>query len=137
MGAYDGLVQPTDHLDLRLRPCPQSPNCVSSQARDPGQKVEPFSFVGSGEDALAVLAALVEADPSAEIVERRSGIYLRAEYRSRWLGFTDDLELLADEEAGLVHVRSGSRRGWYDFGVNRARVEALHREYAKSILPIP
>jgi len=83
------------------------------------------------------LAALVAADPAARIVEQRSGIYLHAEYRSRWLHFVDDLELVADEEAGVVHVRSASRRGWSDLGVNRRRVEALHRAFAEAILPIP
>jgi len=137
MAAYDPLLDPVSHLDLRLDPCPQSPNCVSSQAWSPNQKVPPFTFAGTAADALAALEALIEADPAATIVERRSGIYLRAEYRSRWLGFTDDLELLADEEAGVIHVRSASRRGWSDLGVNRRRVEALHRAFAQSMLPIP
>ena len=135
--AYEPLRSPVSHLDLRLDPCPQSPNCVSSQAWDPDQRVPPFTFVGSAADALATLAALVAADPAARIVEQRSGIYLHAEYRSRWLHFVDDLELVADEEAGVVHVRSASRRGWSDLGVNRRRVEALHRAFAEAILPIP
>ena len=137
MGAYDGLLDPVSHLGLQLDPCPQSPNCVSSQALEPKQKVEPFNFAGSAADALAALEALVEADPAATIVERRSGIYVRAEYRSRWLRFVDDLELLADEQGGVIHVRAGARRGWSDFGVNRQRVDALHREFSKAILPIP
>jgi len=49
----------------------------------------------------------------------------------------DDLELLADEEGGVVHVRSASRLGWSDLGANRHRVEALHRAFAEAILPIP
>lgn len=135
--AYERLRSPVDYLDLRLPPCPQSPNCVSSQAWNPDQRVPPFTFVGTAADALATLAALIEADPAATIVEQRSGIYLHAEYRSRWFHFVDDLELLADEEGGVVQVRSASRLGWSDFGVNRRRVEALHREFAKAILPIP
>jgi len=134
--AYESLRSPVRHLDLRLEPCPQSPNCVSSQAWDAEQRVPPFTFVGSAADALDTLAALIEADPAARIVERR-GIYLRAEYRSRWLRFVDDLELLADEEGGVVHVRSASRLGWSDLGANRHRVEALHRAFAEAILPIP
>jgi uncharacterized protein (DUF1499 family) len=135
--AYERFQSPVSHLDPRLAPCPQSPNCVSSQAWNPDQRVPPFTFVGTAADALATLAALIEADPAARIVEQRSGIYLHAEYRSRWLHFVDDLELAADEEAGVVHVRSASRRGWSDFGVNRRRVEALHRAFAEAILPIP
>jgi uncharacterized protein (DUF1499 family) len=137
MAAYDPQISPVDHLDLRLAPCPQSPNCVSSQAWDPDQQVPPFTFAGTADDALAALEALIEADPAATIVERRSGLYVRAEYRSRVFGFVDDLELLADEEGGLIHVRSASRRGWYDLGVNRRRVEGLHEQFDRSMLPVP
>ena len=136
MKAYEPLLDPVSHLDLRLAPCPQSPNCVSSQAWDPAQQVLPFTYAGAAADALAALVSLIEADPAATVVERQSGIYVRAEYRSRWLRFTDDLELLADEDAGVVHVRSASRRGWSDLGVNRKRVEALHAAYDASIQPL-
>ena len=133
---YEPMKSPVRYLDLRLEPCPQSPNCVSSQAWDPSQRVPPFTFVGTAGDALDALAALIAADPAATIVERRD-IYLHAEYRSRIFGFVDDLELVADEEGGLVHVRSASRRGWSDLGVNRRRVEALHEAFSQSMLPIP
>ncbi|MND03139.1 hypothetical protein D3C83_228210 [compost metagenome] len=56
---------------------------------------------------------------------REEGSYLYAEFTSRLMGFVDDVELLLDEKARLVHVRSASRLGRRDFGVNRARVEAL------------
>jgi uncharacterized protein (DUF1499 family) len=54
-----------------------------------------------------------------------AGPYVYAEFRSKLLGFVDDLELLYDDKAGLFHVRSASRLGRRDFGVNRTRVEKL------------
>jgi uncharacterized protein (DUF1499 family) len=135
MASYEPLLDPVSHLDLRLDPCPQSPNCVSSQAWNPDQRVAPFAFAGDAQETLDALARLVEADPDARVVER-SGIYLHAEYESRVFRFVDDLELIADDEAGVVHVRSGSRRGWSDLGVNRRRVESLREALAQSMLPL-
>lgn len=136
MSAYEPLIDPVDYLDLRLEPCPQSPNCVSSQSWSPDQRVEPLAFAGDPGEALDRLAELVEAEPGARVVERR-GILLRAEYRSRIFGFTDDLSLLADEAGGVIHVRSASRIGWSDLGVNRRRVDALREAFSHSMLPIP
>lgn len=51
--------------------------------------------------------------------------YLRAEARSALFGFVDDVELLADQEAGLIHFRSSSRVGRTDFGVNRRRLRRI------------
>jgi uncharacterized protein (DUF1499 family) len=58
-------------------------------------------------------------------IMREEGSYLYAEFRTRLLRFVDDVELAYDEQAGVIHVRSASRLGRRDFGVNRARVEAL------------
>jgi uncharacterized protein (DUF1499 family) len=60
-------------------------------------------------------------------VIREDGNYLYAEYKSALLGYVDDVELLLDEKAALVHVRSASRLGRSDFGVNRKRIEELRR----------
>jgi uncharacterized protein (DUF1499 family) len=58
-------------------------------------------------------------------VIRSQANYLYAEFRSKWMGFVDDVEFLSDAAAGVIHVRSASRLGRRDFGVNRQRVEAL------------
>lgn len=56
--------------------------------------------------------------------------YLYAEYRTKLLRYVDDVELYYDEKRGVVHVRSASRLGRRDFGVNRKRIEALRRVIA-------
>jgi len=112
--------------DGRLAPCGRRLNCVSSQADagDAQRHVAPIAFRGSAEAAMAAVRRAVESMPRA-IVVRQAGDYLHAEFRSRWIGFVDDVEFACDERAGLLHVRSASRVGRRDFGVNRARVESL------------
>ena len=111
-----------------LAACGKKPNCVSSQSSSERHKTEPFALDGSGRAAIRKLHALVSGLPGATITETE-GLYLHAEFKSRLFGFVDDVEFLADEAAGKVHVRSASRVGYYDFGVNRRRVEKIRRLY--------
>jgi uncharacterized protein (DUF1499 family) len=105
-----------------LAPCPDKPNCVSSLAPDADHRVEPFAL--SGEKGWTALRAAVAAMPRTKIVEERPG-YLHAECTSRIFRFTDDLELARSGAGDRVDVRSASRVGYGDWGVNRARVESL------------
>jgi len=108
----------------RLAPCKRTPNCVSSQA-DPADRehyIAPIAFRGSMEALRGAVESMERA--SVILVERD---YLYAEYRTRLLRYVDDVELYYDERLGVVHVRSASRLGRRDFGVNRKRVEALRR----------
>lgn len=112
--------------DGRLAPPRPTPNCVSSQA-DPADRehyIAPIAFKGSLPDAMAAAARALKALDGSSLV-RETDDYLYAECRSRVLGFVDDLELLFDRAAGVFQVRSASRLGRRDFGVNRKRVEAL------------
>jgi uncharacterized protein (DUF1499 family) len=73
---------------------------------------------------MAAARKAVEAMGGSTVI-RQEGGYLYAEYRTRLMKFVDDLELAHDDKAGVLHVRSASRLGRRDFGVNRARVESL------------
>jgi uncharacterized protein (DUF1499 family) len=105
-----------------LPPCPDKPNCVSSLAPDDDHRAEPYQL-GPGADWAAVRTAVM-ALPRTVIVDERDG-YLHAEATSRIMRFVDDLELLRSETGNRVDVRSASRVGYGDWGVNRARVESL------------
>jgi len=48
--------------------------------------------------------------------------------KSRFFGFIDDLELKLDPQSKTISIRSASRRGYYDLGVNRRRVENLRKQ---------
>ncbi len=112
--------------DGRLASCGRRLNCVTSQADpDDAQRfVAPIPFKGSAVDALAAARRAVESMQRATVV-RHEGNYLHAEFRSRLMGYVDDVEFTYDDKAGVLHLRSASRLGRRDFEVNRKRVEAL------------
>ena len=112
--------------DGRLAPPKSTPNCVSSQAdpADAEHYLAPIPFKGDAAAAMAAVRKAVEGMRDATVI-RHDGGYLYAEYRTRRMRFVDDVEFLYDGKAGLIHVRSASRLGRRDFGVNRARIESL------------
>src|SRR5687767_5132683 len=109
----------------RLVPCKRTPNCVSSQADpvDAEHYIAPIAFRG---DAITALRKLMHAMERVSVV-REASDYLQAEFRSKLMGFVDDVEFYYDKAAGLIHVRSASRLGRRDFGVNRKRIEEIRR----------
>lgn len=125
--AYQGLVsrnQKTPGLiDGRLSPCDAKPNCVCSQKdTDQQQYVKPL---GQYVDNLSSVIPDIERLGGKVIVLEQN--YLAAEFSSSLFGFVDDLELLWDPVAKVIHIRSASRVGYSDMGVNRKRVEALRK----------
>jgi len=112
----------------RLRPCPESPNCVSSEAGTVAQKlVAPFPAPGGAADLLK-LAALVATWPRTAVITN-TGTYMHAESTSLLLRFVDDVEFRFDSATNVIHVRSASRLGESDLGVNRKRVEGLRAKW--------
>jgi len=104
--------------DGRLTPCPDSPNCVSSYETEESHSIEPL--VAELNQIEQVLLGLDEAN----IVDAGDN-YLYAEFTSRIMGYVDDVEFLFDPVNGITHVRSASRLGYGDMGVNRKRIEAI------------
>jgi len=104
--------------DGRLANCPDSPNCVCSFESRESHRVEPFQA-----DIAQVREVLEQLD-GAKIVSTGPD-YLHAEFSSRIFGFVDDVELLHDPDSGQTHIRSASRVGRSDLGVNRRRVEQI------------
>ena len=107
-----------------LPPCPESPNCVSSQSTDEQHHIAPIAFQGSARTALAQLKQVIQAMPRSLLVEASDNT-LRVEFRSRLFGFVDDFEARLNEGDGVIEIRSAARTGFYDFSVNRRRVETI------------
>ena len=103
--------------------CPDRPSCVSSRATEPARQIPALTHEGDAAGAMQRLAAIIERMPRATIVSV-SSTSLHATFESRVFGFVDDLDLRAIDD-GSIDVRSVSRVGYYDFGVNRARVEQI------------
>ncbi len=110
--------------DGRLAPCPPTPNCVSSQSVDREHAVGPLSYTSSRAEAMADLKKIVLQMKRARIVSE-IGDYIHAEFTSAIWRFVDDIEFYFDDTAKVIHVRSASRLGKSDFGVNRKRVEEI------------
>jgi len=113
----------------RLRPCPATPNCVSSEAGTAAdQRVAPFPAPRGAADMVR-LAAVVGAWPRTTVVTD-DGTYLHAESTTLLMRFVDDVEFRFDPKESVIHVRSGSRLGKSDLDVNRKRVEGLRAQWA-------
>ena len=114
--------------ESRLTPCPDSPNCVSSQGSDSAYTVEPLTYDSEAEKIIADLKVVVGSMKGATIVSE-SAAYLHVEFQSDVFRFIDDVEFMVDDMAKVVHVRSASRVGYYDFGVNRKRIEKIRQAW--------
>ena len=114
-----------------LKACPKSPNCVSSQADDPEHGIAVFVYSGSRSEAYARMKKVLTEMKRTTIVEEKED-YLRAEARSLLFRFVDDVEFYFPAAEKVIHVRSASRVGYSDLGVNRKRVEDIRKRFAES-----
>ena len=140
-GARLGLLNGQRPNDLgvtngRLKPPSLTRNSVSSQARlFPGHPQQAYAVIeplplrdGSATASMQTLATVLQAVPGGTIVEQRPD-YLYAQAQTRWLRFVDDVEFWVDPAGGVIEVRSASRLGREDFGVNRQRIDAVRAAY--------
>lgn len=118
----------------RLKPPSSTPNSVSSQASlYPGHPqlayaaMEPIKLKGDGAETMRKLAALLRASAGVQLVTEEPD-YLYAQWSTPVLKFTDDVEFWLDRQGGVIHLRSASRIGRKDFGVNRARMESIRTQ---------
>lgn len=115
----------------KLAPCPDSPNCVSSQSTDESHYVDPLSYDSALYEAQERLLSILRSMDRVKIVTVEAD-YIHAEFISAFLHFVDDVEFCFDHEKKTIHVRSASRIGYYDLGVNRRRVESIRNSFLES-----
>ena len=120
-----------DNLGVKqgqLLSCPNTPNCVCSQAdaNDQEHFIEPITTNKTPGDAISTLKAIIEGMERSQINEATDN-YLYAEFASKLMGFVDDIEFYI--ESGVIHVRSAARLGKSDLGVNRKRVETIREKF--------
>jgi uncharacterized protein (DUF1499 family) len=114
--------------DGRLKPCPSSPNCVSSQDDREDKNLPPIRYSGSKDQARSKLLSILRSMKRCEVVEQTDD-YIHAVCTSAVFKFADDVEFLFDDEKRVIHFRSAARTGYYDFGVNRKRIEGIRSEF--------
>lgn len=115
----------------KLAPCPSTPNCVSSQclSTDTEHSIAAFRYQSPPAEAIATLKSVIESMPRTKLITATS-TYLYAEFATPLMGFVDDVEFYLDDANHLIHVRSASRLGKSDLGVNRQRVEDIRKTFS-------
>ncbi len=116
--------------DGKLADCPNSPNCVSSQSpsSDETHFIQPLKYSSTTEKALTDLKNVIESEDRTKMIEESSN-YLYAEFKTALMGFVDDVEFYLDSSTNTIHVRSASRLGQSDLGVNRKRIETIRTKF--------
>jgi len=138
-----GLLKgtPPSNLGVRegkLKPPAKTPNSVTSQAALYPQhpmhayaEIAPLELKGDGRATLAKIKAIVESMGGAQVIKSEPD-YLYVQFTTRLMKFVDDSEFWFDPAAGVIQVRSASRVGHGDRGVNRARIEAIRARLASA-----
>jgi uncharacterized protein (DUF1499 family) len=123
-------MPPTGLVDGRLRSCPDRPNCVRSEDKDLPSYVKPLIFSGNVKSNWERAKQII-LEMGGKIMHEED-CYLWATFSTRIFRFVDDLELRMDKENGVIHIRSGSRVGYSDMGVNRRRAEDFRARFDQS-----
>lgn len=115
-------------LNMKLKQCPNSPNCVSSQSESESHHIDPLPYNSSGDEAMKKIKKTILAMPRTNLVEEKEH-YLHVEFKSSVLRFVDDVEIIIDDSEKLIHLRSASRIGHSDFGANRRRIDEIKKNF--------
>jgi alkaline phosphatase D len=115
------VVHQNEAMSRTLKPCPQSPNCVSTQTDQEKKRRDPIAFSGTAEEARARIKKVVSAMPRTTLVEE-DGNYLHYTFKTWPIPYIDDVEFVVDPEEQVIHYRSASRVGHSDLGVNSRRM---------------
>jgi uncharacterized protein (DUF1499 family) len=116
--------------DGKLAPCLSTPNCVSSQASDPQHQIDPISYSSSTTEAYDQVKKLLESQKRIQIITQTDN-YIYAIATSHLMGFVDDVEFYFQPDTKVIDVRSSSRIGESDLGVNRQRIEQVRSEISR------
>ena len=122
--------------DERLAACPDSPNCVSTQADRETQRMDSIPLTTDVAEAVSAIKRVVSAMPRCQIITADEH-YLHAEFTSALFRFVDDVEFFIDVEQRVIHIRSASRVGHSDFGVNRQRMQTIVKQFQAAVADQP
>lgn len=115
----------------RLKPCPRTPNCVSTQATRDDQRMDPIPYRGDLETARSLLLEILDEEPRVDIDDLRERV-IQTVFTTRIMRFRDDVVFLLDPDQRMIHFRSASRIGRSDWGANRRRMERLSERFMEA-----
>ena len=110
----------------QLAACPFTPNCVNSQTAvsDAEHSIKPIEIGGDPDQRMNDLKLAIKSMPRSVIIKETNN-YLGVEFTSQLMGFVDDVEFYFDTDGKSIQVRSASRFGESDLGINRQRIEEI------------
>ena len=117
----------------QLNLCPNRRNCVCSQNQSPPHFIKPLKGLGRVQTAFQLLKTILETTNRCQVITT-TPTYLYAEFRTPLLRFIDDVEFLLTTSEDVIHVRSASRVGYWDLGVNRRRIERIRVKLRESLI---
>ncbi len=116
----------------KFKECPSKPNCVSSQSPiEDSHYISPFTYTSPRAEEQKRLKKILTELPRTQLVKEEDG-YLYYEFTSLLMRYVDDVEFFLDDTTKLIHVRSASRLGHSDLGVNRKRMEGIQKDLLQS-----
>ncbi len=115
-----------------LTPCPKTPNCVSSLAEDKQHFIEPILYEGGTAVTQHELLEILHSFKRVRVV-RVEEDYIHAEFVSSVFRFVDDVEFAFDDVKKIIQVKSASRTGYSDLGVNRRRIEKIRELFEEGV----
>ena len=120
----------TGIVDGKFHPCPKKPICVSTQASEDDEKhyMSPIKLTTSVQEAMSKIISIINTFKRTKILEETDN-YLRVQFTTALFRFKDDVEFFIDEKEKLIHFRSQSRIGGYDWNANRNRMEKIRELY--------
>ncbi len=121
---------PPTHLG-QFAPCPDSPNCVSTQATDEPHAIHPIAYTGNKNEARKHLLKIIHSLPRTRVITDNEN-YFHVEFTSRVFRFVDDAEFFLEKENGRIHFRAASRLGYSDLGANRKRMDTIRSRFIAS-----
>ncbi|MFW5443911.1 MAG: DUF1499 domain-containing protein [Methylococcaceae bacterium] len=115
-------------LTMKLTPCPNSPNCVSSQSKSAFSQISPLSYKMSEIQAIDKIKKIMLEMPRTTLI-KETDQYLHIEYRTAILKFVDDVEIIINDTEKVIHLRSASRLGFWDIGANKRRINGIKKKF--------
>jgi uncharacterized protein (DUF1499 family) len=128
MGCQKTVSVTTGLTEGKLRPCPDKYNCVCTRDTAERHRIEPLHYTGTQEETREKLLMVVRRMAQSTLVKADAD-YIHVEFRSSFFEFVDDVEFLFDDASKLIHFRSAARTGYYDFNVNRKRMEEIRKRF--------
>lgn len=115
--------------EIKLAPCPNSPNCVNTQEKRKRKRMRPIELEHNAQYAMTKMKLLLDDEDvfqRVKLIEEKEH-YLHYEFTTKVGKFIDDVEFLFDEKTKQIHFRSASRKGWSDMGKNRRRMKKIRK----------